>query len=320
MPKPRELRVGSLFEEVENVVQIALAEAGAHWVADADEEGYGTMQSCLNPVTASLPEPEEYVRLAAANGFSAVDHGATFWADWVKKTSLDHVRGFCAAQRCSVGHGGMPVNFREGEDAFRTDMKTFPGVCAVNKALGVRGMATWIAPATTTDVAEFRAMHVTRLREVARVLAAHGLRLGLEFVGPKTSRQSGNPFIYDMPGMLDLCAEINPDVCGLLLDSYHWYTSHATTDDIARLAPEQVVHVHINDAYPGPIDELLDLKRLLPGEGVIDLNAFLEALGRISYDGPVAVETFDDTLRAVGPEEAARRAGKAMAAVIAGFQ
>ena len=68
----------------------------------------------------------------------------------------------------------------------------------------------------------------------------------------------GRPFIYDMPGMLELGAEIDSEVCGLLLDSYHWYTSHAAIGDILELQARQIVLVHINDAYPGPIDELLD--------------------------------------------------------------
>jgi sugar phosphate isomerase/epimerase len=283
------------------------------------QEGFRAMLSCLNPATAALPEPEAYIRLAASNGFNAVDHSATFWADWVKQTSLDHVKGFCLQQNCAIGHGGMSVNFRETEDAFQKDLEAFPDVCAANKALGIRGMATWIAPATEVNLDEFRAMHVTRLKEVARILADHGLKLGLEFVGPKTSRLTGTPFIFDMPGMLDLCAEIDPNVCGLLLDSYHWYTSHARIADILNLTAAQVVHVHINDAYPGTIDELSDFKRLLPGDGVIDLHGFLGALRQIGYDGPVAVETFDETLRSVGPVEAARRAGKAMSATMNDF-
>jgi len=76
------------------------------------------------------------------------------------------------------------------------------------------------------------------------------------------------------------------------------------------------VHVHINDAYPGPIDELLDLKRLLPGDGVIDLVAFLKALKTVGYDGPISVETFDEALKKVGPQEAAQRAGRALLQVM----
>ena len=218
-----------------------------------------------------------------------------------------------------IAHGGLPVNFREGEEAFRRDVAGLGEICAVNRALGVRGMATWIAPTTTSDVAEHRALLVRRLREVAVILGDHGLKLGLEFVGPKTSRLTGRPFIYDLRGMLGLCAEIDGEVCGLLLDSYHWYTSHATVEDILGLRAEQIVHAHINDAYPGPIDELMDMKRMLPGEGVIDLRGFLGALRQIGYEGAVAVETFDDGLRASGAELAAQRAGAAMRRVMEGF-
>jgi sugar phosphate isomerase/epimerase len=274
------------------------------------------MVPCLNPATAWLPEPEAYIKLAAKNGFKAVDAGAEHWAAWVERTSVDYVKEFCAAQGCVVGHGAMPVNFREDEAEFAADLKQFPKNCTVMKALGTRGMATWIKPVAPGNLAEFRALHVRRLKKVADTLKGYDLTLGLEFVAPKTARASGTPFVYDLPGMLELCAEIDEDVCGLLLDSYHWYTSHASLEDLLTLTAREVVHVHINDAYPGPIDELLDLKRLLPGDGVIDLVGFLKTLDAIGYDGPVSVETFDDGLRKAGPEEAARRAGAALLKVM----
>lgn len=274
------------------------------------------MHACLNPVTANLPDPEDYVRLAARSGFDSVDGSAAQWHDWVTRTSLAHVEDLCTEMGCKIGHGGLPTNFREDEDAFEADLGQLAAIAATSKAFGTRGMATWIAPTTGGDVAEFRAMHVRRLRKVAAILKDAGLWLGLEFVGPKTSRAKGNAFVCDMPGMLALCDEIDPESCGLLLDSYHWYTSHGTVDDILALESRQVVHVHINDAYAGPIDELMDLKRLLPGEGVIDLDAFLTSLAKIGYDGPVAVETFSEELKRIGPQEAARRAGEAMRAVM----
>jgi len=276
------------------------------------------MIPCLNPVTAWLPEPEAYIKLAAKNGFKGVDAGAEHWTAWVHRTSLDYVKEFCAVQGCAVGHGGMPVNFREDEATFEAELAAFPGMCAVMKALGTRGMATWVKPiAPTGNVAECRATHIRRLKKVAAILKDHGLMLGLEFVAPATVRVGATPFVYDMPGMLELGAEIDPDTCGLLLDCYHWYTSHAVIEDILKLKPRQIVLVHINDAYPGPIDELLDLKRLLPGDGVIDLVAFLKALKTIGYDGPVSVETFDEELKQIGPEEAAKRAGKAVLDIMA---
>ncbi len=275
------------------------------------------MLPCLNPATAWLPDPEAYIALASQSGFKAVDAGADHWAAWLQRTSLDHVNEVCAKHGCIVGHGGLPANFREDEAAFDADLAKLPACCVAMKALKTRGMATWIRPTAPGDAAEYRKMHVRRLKKVAAILKDYGLMLGLEFVAPKTARAEGTPFIFDMPGMLELGAEIDGEFCGLLLDSYHWYTSHASVEDIRKLKAKQIVHVHINDAHPGPIDEQMDLERLLPGEGVIDLAAFLQAVHATGYDGVVSVETFDEALRKAGPEEAARRAGKALAGVMA---
>ena len=52
-------------------------------------------------------------------------------------------------------------------------------------------MGTWISPGHNhlTYLANFN-QHAARLREVAKVLGDHGVRLGLEYVGPKTSWSS----------------------------------------------------------------------------------------------------------------------------------
>ena len=88
--------------------------------------------------------------------------------------------------------------------------------------------------------------------------------------------------------MLDLCEAVGENT-GLLLDAYHWWTSLGVVDDLLRLENRQVVYVHINDGQPGlAVDEQLDLVRTLPGEtGKVDIGAFLNALRKINYDGPV---------------------------------
>ena len=51
---------------------------------------------------------------------------------------------------------------------------------------------------------------------------------------------------------------------GLLLDSYHWHTNGLTTEDILKLKREQIVHVHINDAFPLPIEETARYESIIP--------------------------------------------------------
>ncbi len=99
-----------------------------------------------------------------------------------------------------------------------------------------------------------------------------------------------HPFIWDMDSTLDWIEAIGESNVGLLFDSYHWYTTEADLNDILRLRPEQIVHVHINDAPNVPVEEVLDNNRLYPGEGVIDLTSFLQGLRRIGYKGAVSQE------------------------------
>jgi sugar phosphate isomerase/epimerase len=104
---------------------------------------------------------------------------------------------------------------------------------------------------------------------------------------------------------------------GLLLDCFHWYTAHGTREDLARLSANQVVVVHVNDAVArrGP-DEQIDNQRMLPGAtGVIDIVGFLQALDRMSFDGPVGVEPFNAELRSLPEPERVRLAGESLAKV-----
>ncbi len=111
-----------------------------------------------------------------------------------------------------------------------------------------------------------------------------------------------------------LCNEIGTGNLGLLLDSWHWYTTYGTTGQLKKLKSEQVVYVHINDAPSGiPVEEQIDNVRCLPGEtGVIDLVGFLRTLREIGYDGPVTPEPFSRKLKEMPVVEAVKLTGKSL--------
>ena len=116
--------------------------------------------------------------------------------------------------------------------------------------------------------------------------------------------------------MLELYAAIGENM-GLLLESWHWYTSRETAADLRSLRPEQIVDVHVNDALANVgIDEQIDNVRDLPGvTGVIDIGTFLCVLRELGYDGPVMVEPFSERVRAMEDEEAVAATAAALAAV-----
>jgi sugar phosphate isomerase/epimerase len=99
--------------------------------------------------------------------------------------------------------------------------------------------------------------------------------------------------------MMELVDAIGTGNVGLLMDSWHWYTSHGTVEELLQLSNKDIVHVHVNDAPSGiPVDKQMDNRRALPATtGVIDMKGFVNALVRIGYNGPVECEPFDQELR-----------------------
>lgn len=213
---------------------------------------------------------------------------------------------------------GFPTNFRQDEAAYETDMKKLPELARIAAELGVVRTATWIAPASDelTYEENFR-LHVARLAPAAAVLADFGIRLGLEYVGPKTAWSSKkHPFAHTMEQMGQLCQAVGENV-GFLLDSWHWYTSEESIADLRNLSAHQIVDVHVNDAPDDVgVDRQIDSKRMLPGEtGVIDLTGFLSAIKALGYDGPVMVEPFSERVRQMERDEAVAATGSALSAV-----
>jgi len=258
-------------------------------------------------VRANQRQALEY---AVKYGFDSITPSAGEFA----KKSATEIRDWVATMKARgirYGAGGLPVQYRRGEDEFKKGLEYLSGQARIMQALGVKRVATWIMPGhgELTYLENFE-LHKVRLREVAKVLKDYDIRLGLEFVGPRTSRsRSRFAFICTQHEMMELIEAIGTGNVGLLLDSWHWYTSHGTVDELLELSNKDVVHIHVNDAPAGiDVDKQMDNRRKLPvTTGVIDLRGFINALVEIGYDGPVECEPFDQELRAMDDEAALKK-------------
>ncbi len=219
------------------------------------------------------------------------------------------------------GAAGLPVDFRTDDAAYEAGMANLPRQARVLCEAGVNRMATWILPGDNEiSYLENFERHRKRLTPVAKTLEGEGIRFGLEFVGPRTSKNMFRyPFASTQKGMLELCDAIGTDNIGLLLDCWHWHTSSGTVEELLTLTNEQIAEVHVNDAQRGiPTDELMDLERQLPTTtGVIDLKGFMGALSKIGYDGPISCEPFDAELNAMENEPALEKTIAALNALFA---
>ncbi|MBP1965945.1 sugar phosphate isomerase/epimerase family protein [Paenibacillus aceris] len=252
-----------------------------------------------------LESNEQFIELAAKYGFAAVDIDALAL---VESHSVDGARELLGKHGLVIGSIGLPVEWRGSEETFRAGLSKLTQAAAAAEALGCTSCCTYILPSTDLNAAHFMALATRRLRTCAQILGAYGIRLGLEFVGPHHLRTRWkHPFIWTLEETLDWIDAIGESNVGLLFDAYHWYTNGLTVADIEKLRPEQIVHVHINDAPDVPVEDVLDNGRVYPGEGVIDLAGFLQGLARIGYKGAVSQEILTATPPADSPESLVQR-------------
>jgi sugar phosphate isomerase/epimerase len=107
---------------------------------------------------------------------------------------------------------------------------------------------------------------------------------------------------------------------GLLVDTWH---AHHEPDaaGVLRGAPGGCVKsVQVADVGGEPSGDYLRVTmhaRRLPGDGVVDLAGWVRLLDAVGTRAPIGVEVLSDALHALPPEEAARRAGTAMRALLA---
>ena len=267
------------------------------------------MFKTLSPgaINVSANSLQEAVQAAKIGGFEGVEFSPGEVATIIETQGVDAAKAVFADAGVRPGGWGLPVDWRGEDAAWRKSLEELPRLAKAASAIGCGRTMTWILPfSDELPLEENRRFHIERFTPVAQILADNGCSLGLEFIGPKTLRQGHkHEFIYTMQGMLDMGAEIGPNV-GLLLDCWHWYTSGGTVEDLRKLKPEQVVYVHVNDAPSGiAVDEQVDSVRCLPAEtGVIDIAAFLQALQSIGYDGPVTPEPFKKELKELPDDEA----------------
>jgi sugar phosphate isomerase/epimerase len=251
------------------------------------------------------------IDLAAAHGFDAVDADLKYLSS-LSAAELQDLLGYMESKKVAWALGGLPVDIRVADPAFADGLAALPSNAEVLRRAGVRRVTTYVLPMSNArPYLENFKFHVKRLRDASTVLNGSGIRVGIEYVAPKTLWAAQRyPFVHTMAEMRDLIGEIGQPNVGLVIDSWHWYHAGDSAADIAALQPKEVVSIDLNDAPANvPKDQMVDGKRELPAStGVIDVKAFLGALEKIGFDGPVRVEPFNEAVRQMAPDQAAAAA------------
>ena len=145
-----------------------------------------------------------------------------------------------------------------------------------------------------------------RLARLADMAAGHGLLIAVEFMAFRS--------VGSLPAAVELIQATGHANLGLVVDALHAHRTGVTPEALAALPAGMVSHLQLCDAPSErpPRDRLAEEargERLLPGDGVIPLRDFVNALPggtRLSLEIPVRA------LAALSVAERARRGAAAL--------
>jgi len=145
---------------------------------------------------------------------------------------------------------------------------------------------------------------VEPLRHLAQEAAEHGTKVALE------------PLPFSMVGSLPAGAElverVGHPVAGLAVDFWHVFRAGTSLAELrARLSPEMVLAVELNDADAQSVGDLFEDtrdRRRYCGEGSQDVVGFVATMKDLGFTGPWGVEILSEEHRAAGLRSGLERA------------
>lgn len=105
----------------------------------------------------------------------------------------------------------------------------------------------------------------------------------------------------------DIVQATHDDDATIIPDAFHTWNSHSSLEGWQQIPVERIAHHHFNDAPDHkPRGSQTDPDRVMPGDGVIDLDAEVEMLREKGYadrNGTVSLELFNRDLWTKDPND-----------------
>ncbi len=129
--------------------------------------------------------------------------------------------------------------------------------------------------------------------ELGERAAKRGVRVGYEAL-------AWGRHVFDYRDAWEIVRRAGRDNVGIILDSFHILSRGLDPASIGTIPRDRIFMVQMADAPKLQMDHLSWSRhwRCLPGQGDLDLAAFMRALASTGYDGVLSLEIFNDRFRA----------------------
>jgi len=184
-------------------------------------------------------------------------------------------------------------NFIFDDERFELTKQAIP----MTRELGTKIFVYSGAVGHTGDADEWRRM-VERTRVFVEIAEEHGVVLAQEF--------EPNFVVGSTADLLRLFDEIPSPNLAANLDLGHVFLCDPDPMQAIRAVGDKIVHCHVSNMPTGLHDHLV------PGEGDMDLSAYLQAVADVGFDGGLALDLYKYDYEAVAAQAVADLRGVRM--------
>ncbi|WP_417733666.1 bifunctional sugar phosphate isomerase/epimerase/4-hydroxyphenylpyruvate dioxygenase family protein [Roseovarius sp.] len=147
--------------------------------------------------------------------------------------------------------------------------------------------------------------------ELGERARGRGLRVGYEAL-------AWGRHVNDHRDAWEVVRRAEHDNVGLILDSFHSLGRKIDPETIRRIPGDKIFFVQLADAPLIDMDLLYWSRhfRNMPGEGDLDVTAFMRAVVATGYGGPISLEIFNDQFRGGPPATIAKDGYRSLVALM----
>lgn len=236
---------------------------------------------------------EEKLHACAEAGFSGVE---IFEQDLlVSPHSPEQIRDLAARLGLSLDLF-QPIRDVEGvaPEVFAENLRRVEAKFVLMNRLGINlALVCTNAGTATIDDDEIVA---GQLRQLGDLAARYGVRVAMEAL-------AWSRYISDFEHVQRVVGMADHPAVGQCLDTFHVLSRNWAMEPLESLPVDKIFFVQLADAPRLSLDVLSWSRhyRVFPGQGDMDVPAFLGYILRTGYDGPVSLEIFNDTFRQSDP-------------------
>ncbi|MBT5704819.1 sugar phosphate isomerase/epimerase [bacterium] len=263
----------------------------------------------LNASTIRPTPLLQQIEIAAKAGYKGIE----LWHDAIDQ-SISDGGTLQDIQHCLLNNGlSVPTTIYLGDwfDTEESQLATVMDECKRRMEQAAFLGAPHVIAGPPSGIAD-QALGAQRYRKLLELGLALGTAPSMEFLGFVDQVNTIEEAIH----ILDLAEHPKGTT---VLDPFHIFRGGGPVGSIQKLSPHQIAVCHFNDT-PGSPERTHqhDHHRVMPGDGHLDLRAYLDQLRAIDYQGWLSLELFSEDYWKKDPLEVARIGMEKMRQVVEG--